>query len=76
MFRWRKKAHKGLRQTEAVESATTSDEVESYYDLDREERRELLRALLEGMSPNPEGRQAANETKQMFKDRYEKSDDD
>ena len=73
MFRWKRKPCEGSHH---AEPASTSHGIESYYDLDRDERRELLRALLEGMSPNPELRQQANETKQTFNDRYGNSDDD
>ncbi len=59
-----------MRQAESDDSVTTSDGVESNDELDREERRELLQVLVEGMSPNPEVRKAANETKQKFNDRY------
>ena len=69
MFRRKKKAPDRDRRIDPAIPPVVANVPRDYFDLSPEDRREFLRGILEGMSPNPEVRAQAEETRKKFVER-------
>lgn len=69
MFRRKKKAANKIRQIDPAMPPVVANIPRDYFDLSPEERRDFLRGVLGGMSPNPEVRAQAEETRRKFVER-------
>jgi hypothetical protein len=76
MFRRKKKAANRGRRIDPAIPPVVTNVPRDYFDLSPEDRRDFLRGILEGMSPNPEVRAQAEETKKKFVERGKNDDRD
>jgi hypothetical protein len=76
MFKPKKKASPRGRRIDPAIPPVVTNVPQSYFDLSPEERREFLRGVLGGMSPNPEVRAQAEETKKKFVERGKNDSDE
>ncbi len=70
MFRRKKKDNNRGRQIDPAIPPRVTNVPQNYFDLGPEERRDFLRGVLGGMSPNPKVRAQAEETKKKFVERF------
>jgi len=66
MFRRKKKAASRVRRIDPAMPPVVANVPRDYFDLSPEDRREFLRAILGGMSPNPAVRAQAEATRKTF----------
>lgn len=66
MFRRKRKPKNRARKIDKAMPPVFVNVAPNYFDLSPEERREFLRAVIGGMSPNPEVRDRAEKTRKGF----------